>query len=246
MFDGELEFLLLCLVLLAVVVLVSWLIVTSSFGRVLTAIREDEQAIQVFGYQTTHYKSAIWVMSAMMAGLAGGLFSSWTSFIDPNSFILLESVLLVSIVDPWRTGVHLGVAAGSDGVRAAGRGDAVCAVPAHGVRRPGPAGGAGHHVGSVDAVPASRTGGEVQAMSAGPTKSQGPFAVETDKGLETLWRGQGGGRTEPFHSQEGNHQHRRAQRLGEVNLGQPAERDAAAGRGNGHPRRRGTQGGEGA
>ena len=97
-FDGELEFLLLCMVVLAVVVLVSWLIVTSSFGRVLTAIREDEQAIQVFGYQTTHYKFAVWVMSAMMAGLAGGLFSSWTSFIDPNSFILLESVLLVSIV----------------------------------------------------------------------------------------------------------------------------------------------------
>ena len=97
-FDGEFEFLALCLVFLAVVVLVSWFLVTSSFGRVLTAIREDEQAIQVFGYQTTHYKFAVWVISAMMAGLAGGLFSSWTSFIDPNSFILLESVLLVSIV----------------------------------------------------------------------------------------------------------------------------------------------------
>ncbi len=97
-FNGEFEFLLLCLVFLAVVVLVSWFLVTSSFGRVLTAIREDERAIQVFGYQTTHYKFAVWVISAMMAGLAGGLFSSWTSFIDPNSFILLESVLLVSIV----------------------------------------------------------------------------------------------------------------------------------------------------
>ena len=97
-FDGEWEFLLLALVFLALVTLVSWLIVTSSFGRVLTAIREDEQAIEVFGYQATHYKLAIWVVSAMMAGLAGGLFSSWTSFIDPNSFILLESILLVSIV----------------------------------------------------------------------------------------------------------------------------------------------------
>ena len=54
--------------------------------------------LEVFGYQATHYKLAIWVVSAMMAGLAGGLFSSWTSFIDPNSFILLESILLVSIV----------------------------------------------------------------------------------------------------------------------------------------------------
>ena len=97
-FDGELEFLILSLVILALVMLVSWFIVSSSFGRVLTAIREDQQAIEVFGYRVTFYKLAIWVISAMMAALAGGLFSSWTSFIDPNSFILLESILMVSIV----------------------------------------------------------------------------------------------------------------------------------------------------
>ena len=97
-FDGRLEFMLLAFVFLAVVMLISWFIVTSSFGRVLTAIREDEQAIEVFGYRVVFYKLAVWVISAMMAGLAGGIFSSWTSFIDPNSFILLESILMVSIV----------------------------------------------------------------------------------------------------------------------------------------------------
>ena len=96
--EGELAFLGFVLLFLAVVMLIAWFIVTSSFGRVLTAIREDEQAAEVFGYQTTHYKLAIWVISAMMAGLAGGLFAAWTTFIDPNSFILLESILLVSIV----------------------------------------------------------------------------------------------------------------------------------------------------
>ena len=96
--EGEGEFLALCLVFLAAAALLSWLIVTSSFGRVLTAIREDEQAIEVFGYRATHYKLAVWVISAMMAGVAGGLFASWTTFIDPQSFILLESILLVAIV----------------------------------------------------------------------------------------------------------------------------------------------------
>ncbi|MXY46396.1 MAG: branched-chain amino acid ABC transporter permease [Chloroflexi bacterium] len=96
--NGELQFLLFVLAILAVVMLIAWIIVTSSFGRVLTAIREDEDAIEVFGYQATQYKLAIWVISAMIAGLAGGLFASWTSFIDPFSFILLESILLVSIV----------------------------------------------------------------------------------------------------------------------------------------------------
>ena len=95
---GDLEFLALALVFLAIVVAICWFVVTSSFGRVLMSIREDEQAIEVFGYRSTHYKLAVWVISAMMAALAGGLFSSWASFIDPFSFILLESILLVSIV----------------------------------------------------------------------------------------------------------------------------------------------------
>lgn len=97
-FDDEVAFLALALGFLVVVVLISWFIVSSSFGRVLTAIREDERATEVFGYQVTHYKLAVWVVSAMMAAAAGGLFASWTTFIDPNSFILLESILLVSIV----------------------------------------------------------------------------------------------------------------------------------------------------
>ena len=97
-FDEEFDFLVLSLVCLLLVSLVSWLLVTSSFGRVLTTIREDERTAEVFGYRVTHYKLAIWVISAMMAALAGGLFGSWTRFVDPNSFILLESILLVCIV----------------------------------------------------------------------------------------------------------------------------------------------------
>ena len=96
--DGRMEFMFLTLGFLALVYLVSWLIVRSSFGRVLMAIREDEQAIEVFGYRASMYKLMIWVISAMMAALAGGLVASEQSFIDPNSFLLLESILLVCIV----------------------------------------------------------------------------------------------------------------------------------------------------
>ena len=61
--DGNLEFLMLSLVFLVLVFLASWLIVHSSFGRVLMAIREDEQAIEVFGYRASAYKLTIWVIS---------------------------------------------------------------------------------------------------------------------------------------------------------------------------------------
>ena len=96
--DGRLEFMFLSLGFLVLVCLVSWMIVRSSFGRVLMAIREDEQAIEVFGYKASMFKLMIWVISAMMAALAGGLIASEQSFIDPNSFLLLESILLVCIV----------------------------------------------------------------------------------------------------------------------------------------------------
>ena len=96
--DGELDYMILCAVFLLIIAGVSWFLVSSSFGRVLKAIREDEKVAEVFGYRATYYKLAIWVISAMMAGLAGGLFGSFTSFVDPNSFVLLESMLLVSIV----------------------------------------------------------------------------------------------------------------------------------------------------
>ena len=96
--DGQLEFMVLTLSFLVLVFIVSWLIVRSSFGRVLTAIREDEQAIEVFGYRASLFKLTIWVISAMMAALAGGLTASEQTFIDPNSFLLLESILLVCIV----------------------------------------------------------------------------------------------------------------------------------------------------
>jgi branched-chain amino acid transport system permease protein len=96
--DGSVEFLAFALLLLGLVVLSAWRIVHSSFGRVIMALREDEDAIAVFGYRVEAYKLAVWVLSAMMAGLAGGLFASWTTFVDPNSFLLAESFLLMTIV----------------------------------------------------------------------------------------------------------------------------------------------------
>ena len=98
MLRDELEFFGFVVAGLGGVVLVSWWIVASSFGRVLKAIREDEEVTEVLGYQASLYKLVIWVISAMMAALAGGFFASWTTFIDPNSFILLEAMLLVAIV----------------------------------------------------------------------------------------------------------------------------------------------------
>lgn len=91
-------FLILALVFLGAVYWVSRRLTESSFGRVLKAIREDEQAISVFGYNTLYFKLSIFVISAAMAAVAGSLFATYITFIDPSSFVLMESIFVLSII----------------------------------------------------------------------------------------------------------------------------------------------------
>ncbi|NDE68336.1 branched-chain amino acid ABC transporter permease [bacterium] len=97
-FSENIWFLVLSLVFLGAVYLICEFIVSSSFGRVLKAIREDEDAIRVFGYNTLFYKLAIFVIGAMLASVAGSLFASYITFIDPSTFTLNESIFILSII----------------------------------------------------------------------------------------------------------------------------------------------------
>ncbi len=97
-FSSNLSFLILSLVIMGLVYAAAQFITRSSFGRVLKAIREDEQAIQVFGYNTQYFKLGIFVIAAMMAAVAGSLFASYISFIDPSTFTLDESIFILAII----------------------------------------------------------------------------------------------------------------------------------------------------
>ncbi len=97
-FSSNLSFLLLSLVFGLIIYGLCVYITNSSFGRVLKAIREDEQAIQVFGYNTLWYKLAIFVIGAIFAGVAGALFASYITFIDPSTFTLTESIFILAII----------------------------------------------------------------------------------------------------------------------------------------------------
>ena len=97
-FADNLNFLILALVSLGLIYFISRFIVNSSFGRVLKTIREDEEAIQVFGYNTLYFKLAIFVISAAIAAVAGSFFASYITFVDPSSFRLMESVFILAII----------------------------------------------------------------------------------------------------------------------------------------------------
>lgn len=97
-FANNFNFLILALVFFGLMYFVSQFIANSSLGRVLKAIREDETAIAVFGYNTLYFKLTIFVISAAMAAVAGSLFASYITFIDPSSFGLMESVFILAII----------------------------------------------------------------------------------------------------------------------------------------------------
>ncbi len=97
-FKSNFSFLLLALFFLILTFIIARMIVNSSFGRVLKAIRGDEKTIQIFGYNTIYYKLIIFMISAAMAAVAGSLFASYITFIDPSTFTVMESIFIVAII----------------------------------------------------------------------------------------------------------------------------------------------------
>lgn len=76
----------------------SWRLKNSRIGRAWMAIREDEVAARLVGIQIARMKLVGFVASAGFAGLAGGIFARWESFVTPESFTFWESVMLVAMV----------------------------------------------------------------------------------------------------------------------------------------------------
>ena len=73
-------------------------LVNSPYGRVLKAIREDEIFAQSLGKNVNSYKIQVFVIGGALASVAGNLYAHYITFIDPTSFTILESILVISMV----------------------------------------------------------------------------------------------------------------------------------------------------
>ena len=70
----------------------------SRIGRAWVAIREDEIAAAAMGINTRNIKLLAFAMGASFGGVAGGLFAGFQGFVSPESFILMESVMVLCMV----------------------------------------------------------------------------------------------------------------------------------------------------
>jgi branched-chain amino acid transport system permease protein len=84
--------------LCAVCVLIAWGVARSPFGRLLRAIRDDEIAAIAIAKNTVSAKTSAFALSAALAAVPGALFAGYARFIDPTSFTLAESILVLSMV----------------------------------------------------------------------------------------------------------------------------------------------------
>lgn len=74
-------------------------IMKSRHGRAILSIREDEIASESVGVQTTYYKTFAFVVSAMMAGIAGCLYAGYIGSLYPSTFKFMKSIeILVMVV----------------------------------------------------------------------------------------------------------------------------------------------------
>lgn len=70
-------------------------ITQSKQGRVLISIRDAESRTRFLGYRVEHYKLFIFVLSAMISGLAGALYVPQIGIINPSEFNPLNSIEIV-------------------------------------------------------------------------------------------------------------------------------------------------------
>ena len=88
----------LILFFVVVAIVIAYRLQDSRIGRAWMAIREDEIAAKAMGLNTRNLKLAAFGMSATFGGIAGVLFASFMRGVYPESFILMESVMIVAMV----------------------------------------------------------------------------------------------------------------------------------------------------
>ncbi|XEU28082.1 urea ABC transporter permease subunit UrtC [Tistrella mobilis] len=90
----------------------SRIVVTSKLGKVLVSIRDAESRVRFLGYRVEHYKLFVFVLSAMLAGIAGALYVPQVGIINPGEFAPANSIEAVIWVAVGGRGTLWGAALG--------------------------------------------------------------------------------------------------------------------------------------
>ena len=99
--------------MLALMFVIARILVTSTYGKVLVAIRDAESRVRFLGYRVEHYKLLAFTLSACMAGIAGALYVPQVGIINPSEFSPANSIEAVIWVAVGGRGTLIGAAVGA-------------------------------------------------------------------------------------------------------------------------------------
>jgi urea transport system permease protein len=88
-------------------------IVTSKYGKALIAVRDAESRVRFLGYRVENYKLFVWVVSAVIAGIAGALYVPQVGIINPSEYDPGNSIEAVIWVAVGGRGTLVGAALGA-------------------------------------------------------------------------------------------------------------------------------------
>lgn len=97
-FSGKVSYYYLIFLLVVFTVFFINRMVNSRFGLGLVTVREDEIAASAIGINTTQKKLVAFSTGAFFAGITGGFFAGYISFVSPDSFMYIDSVTILSMV----------------------------------------------------------------------------------------------------------------------------------------------------
>lgn len=86
------------LALTLIIIVVCMRLQHSRIGRAWTAIRDDETAAKSMGINTRNMKLLAFALGASFGGVAGAMFSAFQGFVSPESFGLMESIIVLCMV----------------------------------------------------------------------------------------------------------------------------------------------------
>ena len=109
----QLTFYVIGIAIVAIIVVVSRRLLDSPIGRAWTAIREDEVAALAMGVPLVKSKLMAFAMGAAFGGAIGTLYAAKQTFIDPSSFVLLQSITILAMVIVGGIGSIKGVMVGA-------------------------------------------------------------------------------------------------------------------------------------
>ena len=97
LFQSAQGYLAFCVAVLAIVGYAVWHLPDTRLGRAMRAVRDNELAAGVIGVDVFRTKVSAFALSAVLGGLAGGLFAGGFAYISPDQFSFAESVVFLTM-----------------------------------------------------------------------------------------------------------------------------------------------------